>query len=259
MGYCPPDCDCDAPLGMSAEPKAYIFTMALDGIENITIDTLPKVDDAGKTIHYRKAKVASIRPEAYTHRGTREKFGITSERANEWMRNTAALEAAGIKPFIPGEHRAKFNAKDNYGYVVGGLERKGDDLFVTMALHGDDALATAAKNQRSIYIVENPVDSNGNVYPGEALHHVALTPDGNQPDLGGLLKIAASADGKEIEVPIYELTNPAEGRRKSDMTPENAQKRRDTSRTVGRRSRRSDWRQAGCSRRNACGRTQDQG
>jgi hypothetical protein len=225
LGYAPPDCDCDGGMGLSAEPKAYIFTMALDSMQSVSVADLPKTDDAGRPIHYRKAKVATIRPEAYTHRGTREKFSITPERAKEWMQNTAALGAAGIKPFLPGEHRPKFNAKDNFGYVVNGLEREGDDLFVTMALHGDDALATAAKNQRSIYIVENPVDSNGKVYPGEALHHVALTPDGNQPDLGGLMKIAASAD-KTIEVPVYELSNPAAGRRKSDMTPENAQKAR---------------------------------
>src|SRR4051812_33164462 len=97
----------------------------------------------GVPIFYRKVKVARVGN--WTHRGTGEQFSITPQRADEWVRNTKALSAAGVRPFLPGQHRDEFNAADNFGYAVD-LAREGDDLFAVLALYGDDARKAAAVN-----------------------------------------------------------------------------------------------------------------
>lgn len=205
-------------------PKTYILHLAGAGDGKpfpAGLEGFPTANSEGQPIHYRRVKIAACRE--WTHRGTGEKFKITKERADEWQRNSAALAAAGIKPFIPGQHREQFNAADNFGYVER-IERDGDDVFAIIGLHGDTALDIAARNGRSVYVVKDAIDSSGKVYPGESLHHLALVPNPALPDLGGTLKIAASADTPSRDVPVFELsaipTTPAPSRRRFKMKPE---------------------------------------
>src|SRR6185437_1497082 len=105
------------------------------------LEGLPMVNDAGEPIHYRRMKIATCRD--WTHRGTGEQLTISKDRVDEWKANVAALAAAGVKPFVPGQHRDKFNGADNFGYVER-VERDGDEAYAVVALHGNDALKVAA-------------------------------------------------------------------------------------------------------------------
>jgi hypothetical protein len=176
----------------------------------------------GVPIFYRKVKVGQVGK--WTHRGTGEPFEISPARADEWVRNTKALSAAGVKPFIPGQHREEFNAADNFGYVED-VARDGDDLYAVFALYGDGARKAAAVNSRSLYVVKDAIDAKGNVYPGETITHIALVPNPALPNLGGTLKIAASASGGPArEVRIFTLSAAAE--RSPLMKPETIAKLR---------------------------------
>lgn len=207
---------------------AYVLELQADGEGKavpMALEGLPAVNDAGEPIHFRKVKIATCQD--WTHRGTGDKFTITRQRADEWARNTSALAAAGVKPFVPGQHREQFNAADNFGYVER-VERDGDDVYAIVALHGDDALKLAARNGRSIYVVKDAIDASGKVHPGESLHHLALVPNPALPHLGGTLKIAASADGGAArDVPVFVLaaadTPPAPKPRRHKMKAELAQ------------------------------------
>lgn len=218
---------------LSAGSEPYI--LQLDGTGEGTplpmgLERLPTHDAAGVPIHYRRVLIAQCKP--FVHRGTGESHVITRQRADEWIRNHLALSAAGVVPFVPGEHRDGFNAADNFGYVVR-LEREGDNVYAVLALHGDEALKVAARNGRSIYIVRNAKDDAGHEYAGEALHHVALVPNPALRNLGGMVKIAASAGAPAVDVPVYELptaNNPAARRpklRSHKMKPELAQQVRE--------------------------------
>jgi hypothetical protein len=191
---------------LSASADTFAVRMASDSPAAplpLALEGAPTQDSEGNPIHYRRMLVARVGK--FTHRGSGEEFSITPARADEWIRNTSALSTAGVKPFVPGEHREKPNAKDNFGYVHR-LERNGDEIHAITALHGDDALKVAARNSRSIYIVKDAMDANGKIYKGESLHHLALVPNPALPDLGGTVKIAASAaDRPAIDVPLYVL------------------------------------------------------
>lgn len=176
----------------------------------------------GVPISYRKVKLARVGN--WTHRGTGEPVTITPDRVDEWVRNTKALSAAGVNPFLPNAHRAEFSAADNNGYLVD-VARDGDDLFGVFALYGDDALKRAAVNGRSIYVVADARDAKGNVYKGESIAHVALVPNPALPDLGPTVKIAASAGGSPVEAPILEPATP-QNRSSPMFKPETADKLR---------------------------------
>ena len=197
---------------------------------------MPTKDDAGQPIHYRKMKVAQIGD--WYHVGSGDPIPITKERVDEWAKNHVALSAAGRKAFVPTRHvEHNPDAKDNQGFVLS-LSRDGDDVNAVVALHGDEALKIAARNGRSIYIKKHALDAKGNVYGGEWLHHLALVPNPALPDLGGMVKIAASASTQQIEVPVFELPNnsgasappltPAVRRKEMKMNAELATKARAT-------------------------------
>jgi hypothetical protein len=188
------------------------------------LEGYPATDSAGQPIHYRRMKIAQVGK--WTHRGTGEEFEITRDRADQWARNHQALSAVGVRPFVPGEHRATFNAADNHGYVAR-VEREGDDVFAVVALHGDDALKLAAKNGRSIYVVNDAKDAQGNVHKGESLHHLALVPNPALPDLGDAVRIAASADRPALSVPVFTLAAATPTQKESEMNKELAKKFRE--------------------------------
>lgn len=178
----------------------------------------------GERCHYRRKEV--IRAGEWVHRGTREPFKVDRARMDAWVATFNRRLAAGIKPFLPDHHTEQPKAGENFGYVVG-LQREGDSLYADVQLIGDQALSLAARNDVSVYVKPEGVDARGGAC-GEFLHHLALTPDPNQPHLAPFYSIAASAGGvAEIEVPVYEpQTSGAEPERSPKMKPETIQKLR---------------------------------
>ena len=110
----------------------------------------------GQPCHYRRKEVARVGH--YINRGRPildasgntvpdqwEEFDITSQRMNGWIDAFNRRKAAGIKPFVPERHVASEpDARANFGYVIG-MDRKGDKLYGTFQLIGDEALAAAAE------------------------------------------------------------------------------------------------------------------
>jgi hypothetical protein len=158
----------------------------------------------GKPCHYRRKEV--VRAGEWWHRGDRKPFSVTREQLDAWVAAFNRRLSAGIRPFVPDHHTEEPKAGENFGYVVG-LARDGDSLYADVQLVGDDALALAAKNDVSIYVKPEGIDAKGEPC-NEFLHHLALTPDPNQPHLQPFVKIAASAaaGATATEVPIYELS-----------------------------------------------------
>jgi hypothetical protein len=154
----------------------------------------------GKPVTYRRKEI--IRAGEWVHRGTRQPFSITRERMDQWAASFNKRLSAGIKPFVPDHHTDDPKAKDNHGFVVG-LNREGDSLYADLQLIGAEAMDLIAKNDVSVYVKADGIDARGNP-SGEFLHHVALTPDPNQPHLGPYVTLAASAGGSAVDVPIYE-------------------------------------------------------
>lgn len=220
----------DEAMAMSAD-SPYVLNTEATGEGTavpLALEGYPTIDDAGNPIHYRKMMIAKAG--SWIHCGTGEPLEITHKRIDGWIDGTAKISAAGRKPFVPTKHTfSNPSAADNLGNVVK-LERDGDNLYATVGFHGDEALSIAARNGRSIGVSRNALDAKGNKYD-EVLHHLAIVPNPALPDLGGMMKIAASADGAVIDVPVYELpkkTNPkaAPDRRSFRMSPENAEKAR---------------------------------
>lgn len=221
-GYAMGDGDCSVGCpgdGMSGDQRGAILRLNADLIE----DGSTTRDSEGNPIYHRKALVAEIGE--WTHRGSGRKFNITPERADGWIKNHLALSAAGVRPFMPTRHFVPSDGEDNYGYV-NGLERIGNKVFAKFELHGDSALRLAAKNGRSIEIHDGAVDAHGKRYEGEVLHSLVLTPNPNQPGLGDMVRIAASADHAAFELPVFEMKTPhaAPGRKDLRMNPEIAQR-----------------------------------
>ena len=175
----------------------------------------------GQPVHYFKKELARVGD--WTHRGEKNddgspvQFSITPGRIDGWVSSFHKRMTNGVKPFVPDKHVAKFSAKDNQGYVID-VAREGDSLFGTLQLIGDDAAKLAAKNDVSIYVTANSLDANGNQYE-EALEHVALTPNPALP-LQPFVKIAASADGPAVDVPVYVPPSAKPPTRRILMTPE---------------------------------------
>lgn len=155
----------------------------------------------GRRVHYRRKEIAKVGD--YTHRGTGQKFAITRARMDAWVRAFKARIAKGIKPFVPDRHTLSPKAGENFGYVVA-LSRDGDSLYADLQLIGDEALALAARNDVSLCAVADALDADGEKY-SECLHHVAFTPDPALGNLGGYVKIAASAS-PFADNPVFELT-----------------------------------------------------
>lgn len=212
-------------LHLDASGEGQALPLALEG--------LPAKNSENEIIHYRRVKVASCGD--WTHRGTGEPLDIATDRADEWIRNTAALSASGHKPFVTARHvfdetGSGFvdpDARDTLGYVER-LERDGNDVFAVIGLHGDESLKVAARNSRSVGVAkQNARDAKGNVFAGEVLHHLALCPNSALPNLGGTARIAASADRPACSVPVFTLAA-ATPQQESTMTKETAKKFRDT-------------------------------
>lgn len=212
-------------LHLDASGEGQALPLALEG--------LPAKNSEGEAIHYRRMKIAECGD--WTHRGTGEPLEIASTRADEWIRNTSALSAAGHKPYITtihvydetGSSFREPDARETVGYVER-VERDGNDIFAVVGLHGDESLKVAARNSRSVGVAKRDArDAKGNTFPGEYLHHLALCPNSALPNLGGTARIAASADRPACSVPVFTLAA-ATPQQESTMTKETAKKFRDT-------------------------------
>jgi hypothetical protein len=197
----------------------------------LSLEGHPTKDAAGKPIHYRKVMVAPFGN--WVHRSTGEPIVVTPARADEWIKNVAALAASGVKPFVTSKHvyddEGNFiepDARNTLGYVVR-MERDEKGVYSIVALHGDESLEVAAKNSRSVGVSKRDFrDATGKTYPGETLHHLALVPNPALQGLGDLQQIAASADAPHRDVPVYVLAadhTSAPSRKGHRMKPEIAQ------------------------------------
>jgi hypothetical protein len=155
----------------------------------------------GRPCHYRRKE--SIRAGDWYHRGTREPFSVQADRIDRWLAEYNRRAAAGIRVPVTKRHTDNPTADDTLGYAVA-LKREGESLYADLQLIGDDALTLAARNDVSICVVADGVDAKGNP-SGEHIHHIALTPNPNQPHLGPFVSIAASAAGTPTEAPVFEL------------------------------------------------------
>lgn len=195
---------------LSARPAYALLLDAADRLSPITLANAPATDSEGNPIHYRRLPVAECK--SWTHRGTGEPFTIDHARADEWQRNVAAMSGAGFKPFLTFKHTIDPagqvydpDARDTAGYVER-IVREGDKVYADCSIYGDENLKIAARNSRSLCSVSRDMlDASGNKYTGETWHHLALVPNAALPNLGGTLKIAASASAPASVIPIYIL------------------------------------------------------
>lgn len=203
-----------ASIAASGDSDQYILHLSDSGAGAalpMALEGFPAKDGEGNPIHYRKVLVAPFGN--WVHRGNGEPVILTPARADEWIRNVAALSAAGHKPYVTSKHifdgLGNFNepdARDTLGYVER-MERDEKGLYSIIGLHGDESLKIAAKNSRSIGISKQNIrDAAGHTYPGETLHHLALVANPSLSGLGGMVRIAASADTPARDVPVFELS-----------------------------------------------------
>jgi hypothetical protein len=159
----------------------------------------------GQPCHYRRHKILSAR--TFTHRGDGTQHDVTRDRLAALVDAFNKRKAKGLRPFVPDRHTLEPKATENFGWVEN-LELSGDDLYADLQLIGDDALKLAARNNVSLLTTADALDADGVKYP-EVVHHVALTPNEALSDLGGFIRIAASAGGSAaIEAPILEPAAP---------------------------------------------------
>lgn len=134
-------------------------------------------------------------------------FNLTTQDLDDAVANFKDAQAAGITPFIPDTHSERRDAAKNNGSIIG-LERRGGSLFSKMKVVGSSGMEKVMKNDVSVMLVNGNdqlvMDAYGKQYKGYVLHHVALTPNPNQPHLQPFQRIAASADAIEQDVPVYE-------------------------------------------------------
>lgn len=172
-----------------------------------------------KRVPIQYVKKELIKAGHWTIRGARAltgehaEFDMTPQDIGEVVDNFQALKAAGVLPFIPDRHDFRSSANNQNGNVIE-LDRDGDSLYAKMKLVGEEAIEKALKNDVSVGLMDGQtdavVDAFGKKYKGYVLHHVSLTPNPNQPHLGPFVRIAASADSSEINIPVFELSGDGE-------------------------------------------------
>lgn len=162
-----------------------------------------RTPDAGKKWTYRGQNLpASANP---------LEFDVTKEDIDDTVKNFKDRKAAGIKPFVPDTHVDYRDAAVNNGEIIDAFRRDNPDgthsLITKMKIVGTKGQEKVKANDVSVYLVNGDdklvVDAYGKKYKGRVLHHVALTPNPNQPHLAPFERIAASADGETRDVPVY--------------------------------------------------------
>lgn len=196
------------PLGLTGRPMSR--KVRTNKVAARNADGSPVFEERELPIDYRRKVVAKA--DNWTHRGTGEPVSITRERMKAWAENTNKLIAAGVHPYVPNRHRwdiasadadEPITAGDNYGKVLK-LDVEGDELFAEYMLVGEQAQIADAANDVSICIMDGMLDAKGNK-AGEALQHLAIVHNPALPNLAPSVRIAASGDTPERDVPIAVL------------------------------------------------------
>lgn len=170
-------------------------------------------DIAGQNVHYKWVQGVKI-GDHYEH-PTKEnvKVDASAKNVSAMEKNYEAMKKNGVNVPIVADHSLK--AKDAMGKVVGYRRRDGW-WELLMQLIGDDALATAARNEVSVGIKPNMKDGHGNVYPGYTLEHLAITPIPVVPNQQGLLAASRDANGGKPNLLTRVPTTPKGAPMKAD-------------------------------------------
>lgn len=196
------------PLGLTGRPTSR--KLRTNNIASRNADGSPVFEERELPVEYRKKEVAKVGE--WTHRGTGEPVPITRDRIKKWAENTTKLIAAGAAPFLPNRHRwdvtdadadEPLAAGDNFGKVIAAYV-EGDSYINEYMLVGEQAQIADAANDVSICIMDGMLDAKGNRY-GEAQHHLAIVHNPALPGLAPSVRIAASGDVPEHDVPVTVL------------------------------------------------------
>lgn len=177
-----------------------------------------------------------VRAGHWTHRGKRHEltgepieFDITAEDIDDTVKNFGELKAAGVLPHLTDTHEFSHHPARSNGQIID-VAREGDSLFGTLKVVGESAIEKVLKNDVSVGLASGTdeiiTDAFGKRYSGRVLQHVALTPNPNQPHLSPFVRIAASADGPAMSIPVFTLAA-ATPERRLLMKPETAKQFRE--------------------------------
>ena len=189
---------------ISASDGAKAYVLDTDHVPEMRDPTpeeivgLPTKNGAGEPIHHRWVMAAP--GGKWSHVRTGQPIDIPPEREDEWVSNIDRLAKAGRKPFLTFQHVYDAmgtgyydpDARNTAGYVER-AKREGKDAWALCSIHGDDNLKVVARNRLSVGILSGARDSNGNVYEGEWMHHLASCPNPVLTGRDGTVKLAASA------------------------------------------------------------------
>jgi hypothetical protein len=183
----------------------YLRSLRKSRTKRVVLDRMPT---------HRKIRIGGVRkrlPVSYfwkdvintgrfVHPVTGEKFEVTQERIDGWIKKYDRMRKAGIEIPTPVDHSDK--ASDNRGFVVG-ARRKGDKLQLLHQVIGEDAVKLAVRNRCSVFIEPDFKDEHGRNW-GEVIAHSAFTPKPVISGQGEFVPFAASrSGGRTSKVPIF--------------------------------------------------------
>lgn len=155
-----------------------------------------KVGDAEKDLPVTYLDKDVIEVGEYIHPQTGQRFNVTGDRIDRWVKTFDAMRGAGIEIPAPTDHST--SARNNLGFIVA-ARRVGSRLRLTHQVIGEDAVATAMRNRASIRLEPDYVDEKGKRW-GEAIVHSAFTPVPVISGMGGFepFNASRSTDGTLI-------------------------------------------------------------
>jgi len=145
---------------------------------------------AGDAGPYRRFRKHLISIGKYVKEDQGLEFTVTDAVMRHWVEAFDAMTANGVTIPMPDAHETAGQAAHNMGYVES-LFIDGDKLIANVKLIGRDALDAAARNDVSISVPLDFVDGKGVRY-GQAIEHVAFTPEPLIPGLDPFIPLAAS-------------------------------------------------------------------
>jgi hypothetical protein len=158
-----------------------------------------KVGDVEKELPVTYLDKDVIETGDYIHPQTGQKFSVSGDRLDRWVKTFDAMRSAGIEIPAPTDHSS--HARDNLGFIVA-AKRVGNRLRLTHQVIGEDAVAVAMRNRASIRLEPDYVDEKGKRW-GEAIVHSAFTPVPVVSGMGSFQPFAASRDPEAA--PVYQL------------------------------------------------------
>jgi hypothetical protein len=174
------------------------FRLAAPGGWESGKDARVTVKLAGVDVPTQKYVKEIIRVGSYVKLSDGVAFKIGMSALANWVMQFTRMKENGIKVPIPATHKSpewedearKGDPRDNMGWVDG-MFVKGDRLYMSCTLIGDDAIKAARRGDVSINSPPMFVDGKGAVYE-RPITHVALCTDPVVPGLGAFVPLAAS-------------------------------------------------------------------